>query len=104
MKRLPREDFQFHLGANRWTVKWSDTLLEEQGCYGITHYDTNTIILQRPIKGKYKQQNVVQVWWHEFYHAAFMTLNYAKLARDEKLVDQMGHATAQFIKTVETIQ
>ena len=100
MKRLPREDFTFHLGSNKWTCKWSDTLLEEHGAYGLTHYDTNTIHLQRPIKGRYKAQNVQQVWWHEFYHAVFMTLNHLKLSRDEKLVDQMGHLTAQFFKTV----
>lgn len=101
MKRLPREAFTFELGGNKWTTIWSDTLLEEQKCYGITHYDTNTIVLQRPIAGKYKMQNVMQVWWHEYFHAAFMTLNHLKLSRDEKLVDQMGHLMTQFFKTVK---
>ena len=94
--KIPSE---FHLGGNRWTVEWSDTLLKDHGCYGVTHYDTNTILLQKPIPRKYKRQNTVQVFWHEFYHAAFMTLNYLKLAKDEKLVDQLGHLMVQFSKT-----
>lgn len=90
---------KFTLGSCEWTVQWSDTLLKDHGCYGVTHYDTNTIMLQTPIRGKYKAQNVKQVFWHEFFHAAFMTLNHIKLSRDEKLVDQLGHMVAQFLNT-----
>jgi len=96
MKRIPST---FELGGNHWKVEWSDNLLVDHKCYGLTHYDTNVILLQRPIRGKYTMQNVMQVFWHEFYHAAFMTANYLKLSRDEKLVDQLGHLTAQFFKT-----
>jgi hypothetical protein len=96
MKRIPST---FELGGNHWKVEWSETLLKEQKCYGITHYDTNTILLQRPIRRKYTMQNVMQVFWHEYFHASFMTLNHLKLSRDEKLVDQRGHLMAQFFKT-----
>lgn len=98
MKRVPKS---FELGGNRWTVTWSDTLLKDHGCYGVTHYDTNSIVMQRPIRGKYTMQNVMQVFWHEWFHAAFMTLNHLKLSKDEKLVDQLGHLTAQFFKSAE---
>ena len=91
----------FQIGACEWKVEWSDTLLEDHKCYGVTHYDTNTILLQRPIRGRYKRQNVDQVWWHEYYHAVFQTLNYSKLARDEKLVDQLGHVHAQFLTSAK---
>lgn len=98
MKRIPRS---FDLGGTGWKVEWSDTLLTEHKCYGLTHFDTNTIVLQRPIRGQYRMQNVVQTFWHEYFHAAFMTLNHRKLATDEKLVDQMGHLQAQFFNTAE---
>lgn len=91
----------FQLGANTWSVQWSDTLLKEHGCYGITHYDTNTILLQRPIRRKYKMQNVKQVFWHELFHALFMTLNHIKLSKNEILVDQLGHLMQQFMQTAE---
>jgi len=95
MKRIPKT---FVLGGNEWKVEWSDTLLKDHKAYGVTHYDTNTIMLQRPSK-KLKMQVVRQVFWHEWFHAAFMTLNRLKLAGDEPLVDQMGHLAAQFFNT-----
>lgn len=96
MKRIPAS---FVLGGNTWKVVWSDTLLAEHKCYGITHYDTTTIILQRPSR-KLRLEVVRQVFWHEWFHAAYMTNNDLKLSRDEKHVDQMGHLLAQFFNTL----
>jgi hypothetical protein len=92
---------RFQLGANTWTVKWDPTLLEKQKCYGLTHYDMNQITLQPPIRGKYKMQNVRQVFWHEMFHAMFLTLNKLKLSADEQLVDQLGHLVEQYLQTAE---
>jgi len=97
-KKIPSK---FKLGSCTWKVDWSDTLLKDHGCYGVTHYDTNTILLQRPIRGKYKAQNVHQVFWHEFFHAAFLTLNHTKLSKNEVLVDQLGHMVAQLFDSQE---
>lgn len=58
------------------------------------------ILLRSPREGLSEQQ-VMQTFCHELFHALFWSSNYSELGEDEKLVDQMGHLLLQFIKTFQ---
>lgn len=102
MKKIPK---QFQVGS--YTIKVELLTVEafekriSPDAHGMFDPNTLTIYLcKNPEKLKNSYQQVYQCFWHEYFHAMLYVV-YPKLYANEKLVDAMGHAMAQFHNTAK---
>ncbi len=91
---------RFNLMGHEITVELRDDLVSEHNAYGMCHYHEHRIELQIPTEDcKISKSHLMQTFWHEFFHMALYTLGHGELADDEALVDQLGNAVHQMLKT-----
>lgn len=97
MRTIPA---RFNILGHEITVKWRDDLLSEHEAWGLCEFHEHTIYMQRPPKGlNVSKSHLLGVFWHEYFHMALYCLGHTELCMDEELVDQLGNAVHQFMKT-----
>lgn len=67
------------------------------GELGMCYSQQGIIKLRKNLKRELKEQ----IFWHETVHSILDSLGYDKLSEDESLVDSMGSAIYQVIKTMK---
>jgi len=80
------------------TVRSVSDLHVREDCYGKWQPNTNEILLQEKTKA-FADDVLKQAFWHETTHAIFDTLGHTKISEDEQLVEQVGQAIYQVLKT-----
>lgn len=97
MRSIPRS---FKLMGHEITVVLVDDLYERHQAYGMCLYHEHVIELQVPTEDlKITNSHLLQTFWHEFFHMALYALGHTEMAQDEALVDQLGSAVHQMLKT-----
>lgn len=95
MRVIPK---QFDLFGQRITVETQKNFAREQGCLGKWHPYQLKIVLQEPDE-EHAQSVILQTFWHEAIHACLDLLGHTDLSENEVLVEQLGQAIFQVLKT-----
>jgi len=88
----------FDLFGQRITVEVAEDFSKDHGCYGKWYPSQNLIVLQAPDDG-HADDVILQTFWHEATHAALDVLGYGDWSENETVVEQLGQAIYQILKT-----
>lgn len=79
-------------------MKFRDDLAEVHDCVGRWYHSRHLIELQTPDE-HHSRSYIMQTFWHEVTHAMLDVMGYPALSADEELVDRIGQAIHQVLKT-----
>lgn len=79
---------EFYIGAQKWTVKFTDELLASDDEFGSCNTVTNTIVLDgsKCIPDSRKEATFL----HELLHAILNEMGHAELFKDEQFIDTLS--------------
>ncbi len=86
----------FQIFAETYKVKQLNKV-DKEDSFGEYNPENNTI----KIKKSLQQDQLESTFYHELVHCLFLSLGYDKLYQDEVLVDSMGKALHQALKTMK---
>lgn len=89
----------FKLFGQTIKVKYSRTLMDRKGAYGIADFHKNIIFLQQSTRKTPLAKGVLeQVFVHEATHLMIDKIGYRELAQDEKFIEALSNILLQFIE------
>ena len=89
---------EFKLFNQTIKVKYSRTLIDKQGAFGLWDYNKNQITLQQSTRAhKLTQNQINQTFLHEVTHACLDHMGHHELSADEKFVSVFSNLIHQFI-------
>lgn len=95
MRSIPSE---FEMMGHTIEVQMSETLVEDTGAYGISHFTKNLIVLQTPTR-EVSMSFIVQTFFHEVAHFIMFYMGEHKLNDNEKFIDVLGNCIYQVMRT-----
>ena len=86
----------FDIFGHTVSIEYSNTLLSESECLGLSIFNENRILLATPCS-TVARSVLLQTYYHELTHFIFYYLSESEHCFDEVLVDRIGQVLHQVI-------
>lgn len=97
VKDIPLE---LEILGEKWKIVWSDSLLVEDGCFGLTEPNSNVITLQT-VNTKTPESKIIHTFVHEVIHAILFSMNQDDLSCNDSFVDLLSGLIQQVFNQID---